>query len=184
MTTTIALQKLLMIGTVDLYETGSRSKIFIEVEYGNRYNPGKGPRLSIMGTEGPLKSGNAKGSTGQIEDLIADYIGRIKFAPGWTPTMLNRLLEVWRRYHLNDMRSGTPAQMKFVEANAELIKSQPYNERWDFTVKLLTEAGLEPDDGHYYGSAWQRIEVPQDVLDFLAALPDSPEPMPGSWGRA
>jgi len=27
--------------------------------------------------------------------------------------------------------------------------------------------------GYHYGSAWQREEVPADVLDFLRALPDT-----------
>src|SRR4030095_5537016 len=67
-------------------------------------------RLSITGVEGPLANGNARGSCGQINDSIAADIDRLEFAPGWTRDSVARFLEIWERWHLNDMRAGSPAQ--------------------------------------------------------------------------
>jgi hypothetical protein len=40
-----------------------------------------------------------------------------------------------------------------------------------------------PVCGYTYGSAWLREDVPDDVLEFLQALPDDSEGMPATWRR-
>ena len=77
-----------------------------------------------------------------------------------------RLYEVWDRWHLNDMRAGTPAQEKLVK---ELLESSPnadYDEQCDF----LDRHDLLFDGGYKYGSAWLREDLPQDVIDYVHSL--------------
>ena len=66
----------------------------------------EGPVLSITGVVGPTPRGNAY-SAGQCVDTIR----------GGTPTkmwdreMLDKLCDIWKRWHLNDMRAGCEHQV-------------------------------------------------------------------------
>ena len=61
-------------------------------------------KLSITGVEGPLSSGNALGSCGQIELNIENL------ASDWTPEMLSTFRHVWNKYHLNNMNAACEHQ--------------------------------------------------------------------------
>jgi len=63
--------------------------------------------LSIIGVEGPRHNGTARGGCGQIVTHdwdIADY------APGWSPDQVVKFREVWRAWHLNNLRPGCAHQ--------------------------------------------------------------------------
>jgi len=72
-----------------------RASVFCKIEH-------KAGRLSITGVVGPLPSGNALGSCGQI----LDELKRRDFepAPAWTRAMVAELGRIWAAWHLNDMR--------------------------------------------------------------------------------
>ena len=127
----------------------------------------KDNRLSISGVEGPLRSGNARGGCGQIEGhLKPEHIN--KFAPGWTHAKMREFLRIWGRWHLNDMRAGSPAQEAWVRDNV------PAGKRNYETVKAeLKGAGLDPDNGYSYGSKWLAEEIPSEIADVLRALAES-----------
>lgn len=117
-------------------------------------------RLSITGVVGPLKSGNAYGSCGQIVDTLRD--------PAFVPRdgfNARRFADVWDRWHLNDMRAGSPAQETYIREHLNDGKRREYPE----VCALLESAGLNPDPetGYRYGSAWMREEVPADVIAWL-----------------
>lgn len=59
-----------------------------------------GKSLSISGVIAPLADGNCLGSAGQCVDEIREGIPTDE----WTPEMLNKLCDIWDRWHLNDMR--------------------------------------------------------------------------------
>lgn len=97
---------------------------------------------------------------GQIVDEAADYF------PDDAKVQLIR--ELWRRWHLNDMRSGSPAQV------AELARhtfEYWMGSHFNWARNVLTAAGLEPDQSYVhngkpyeYGAAWLCEEVtPEDV---------------------
>lgn len=68
-------------------------------------------RLSISGVEGPLKSGNCRGGCGQIGMSMDDaYLSAMQYAPGWDRGKADKFLEVWRKWHLNDMQAGCEHQ--------------------------------------------------------------------------
>lgn len=67
-------------------------------------------RLSISGVEGPLPSGNCRGSCGQIDMHLRDRQADIRLAPSWTRPMLARFFEAWKAWHLNDMVPGCEHQ--------------------------------------------------------------------------
>ena len=142
---------------------GGRSyKVFISIKFVNG-------KLSISGVEGPLKSGNAIGSCGQIDmHLRNEDMKDWKFEKDWTPAMMVELLEVWDRWHLNDMKAGTPKQEEFIR---EWKKSNKYD--YNSVCKALEEAGLYIDNEYRYGSKWLTEEIPEEVIKWLFELPDN-----------
>jgi hypothetical protein len=142
----------------------AQGNVFITIRYFNK-------RLSLTGVEGPYSNGNASGSCGQIRDTL----GRLT-APRFTKETLDQLKQIWDRWHLNDMKAGTPAQEDYLREN--------YKERYDYTKasEVLREAGLNPDNGYKYGSAWLFEEVPEDVINFLASFPDT-DLLPQIWRK-
>lgn len=83
---------------------GEAGDVFCKIEFVNK--EGKGGVLSITGVEGPKSNGDCRGSCGQIYDHI-----RIKdFAPGWDHKTLAEFIDVWRRWHLNDLRAACEHQ--------------------------------------------------------------------------
>jgi hypothetical protein len=152
-------------GTVDVGRA-TRATLFVTIEWA------KG-RLSITGVEGPRSSGNAAGSAGQCTDSLND----VAPAPSWTPSMIARLHEIWNRWHLNDMRAGTPAQ----ESHLRTLTFPGYPvSHYEWAMAELAKVGLHPDNGYRYGSSWLRENVPADVLDWLYQLPVSNREHP--WG--
>lgn len=164
------MNKVIRIGTVKEFR-GSRevnANVFCKIVL-------TGNRLSITGVVGPLRNGDAIGSCGQIEmDMKAEDVTP---APGWTKELIAGFLQTWRAWHLNDMRSGSPAQ------RAELAKHEfpgyPMS-YYDWAKEVLTAAGLQPDpaylrDGkpYSYGSAWLQEDIPAHVVEFLESLPAS-----------
>ena len=219
---------------------GGNARGFAKIEY-------KNGRLSLCGVIGPMRNGDAKGSCGQCTDEIR------KGEPieGWTREMLDKLCEIWDRWHLNDMRPYCEHQKELGWDELAGKKVTLYNYRlttesmdkkkaaekaaltalregrtftpteeqityatMPYSVKTHEEltgeaaeryepkkplfAGDEgatetemlgwlypkyhPDGilckpcpvcGYKYGSSWKKEEVPEDVIEWLFALPDS-----------
>lgn len=115
-------------------------------------------KLSIHGVEGPTSGGNAIGSCGQI-GIEPPQIERL--APEWTREMLVKFREVWRRWHLNDLRA---------ECEHQRALGWTYEERHD---SRTYQGEPCPVCGYHIGSAWLKEELPQEVIDFLESLPET-----------
>lgn len=131
---------------------GSRfAPVFIEIEI---KLTDKGKELTIHGVEGPLKSGNCRGSCGQIcAHMDDEYLSQVRFQKGWNRKMVNSLLTIWKRWHLNDMNTGCIHQREL-----------------GWSGKKIDPC---PICGFKYGTAWEYDSLPDDVLETLANLPDS-----------
>lgn len=151
---------------VRIGSTKNVGSVFCSIKY-------VGGRLSIVGVEGPMRNGNARGGFGQIDVTQNDYI---QYAPGWDAELVSKFAQVWERWHLNDMRAGTPAQMQFLRENP--VDAKYPESYYDVASAALKAAGLNPDNGYEFGSAWLKEEVPAEVLEFLASLPDSDDTPP------
>lgn len=125
-----------------------------------------GKRLSITGVEGPKTNGDCMGGAGQI----VDHLAVTEFAPGWDAAKIEELAAVWKRWHLNDLKAGNPAQEEWLRANpVSYVYPQSHYEE---ATKALDAAGLNPQ-GDRYGHKWNHEDVPADVLEWLQALPDA-----------
>jgi len=99
------------IGTARSYG-GRAYSIFVKAEF-------KDGRLSISGVEGPTHGGNCIGACGQIDMHLKPE--DVTPAPGWTTDSIARLLAIWDKWHLNDMKAGCEHQ----------------DEAWDVTKKIM-----------------------------------------------
>jgi len=77
-----------------------------------------------------------------------------------------RLLDIWDRWHLNDLVAGSPAQEAALRAAFE---KEPEMRHFDWAKGVLARANMDPDPetGYSYGSQWLYEEVPTDILNYL-----------------
>jgi hypothetical protein len=109
------MKKIMRIGY--LLENDVKMDIFVKAEYTDG-------RLSLSGVVGPLRNGNSLGGCGQIDmefehrnsnDDDERYsnptkASSIKYAIGWDKNKWFDLLDVWKKWHLNDMQAGCEHQ--------------------------------------------------------------------------
>jgi hypothetical protein len=82
---------------------------------------------------------------------------------------VQRMLAVWREWHLNEMIAGSPAQMAWLNANP--ITALYPKSHYAKASEALTSAGLNPDPNYLhngkpyaYGSAWLKTTLPADII--------------------
>jgi hypothetical protein len=162
-----AFTKVVCIGTQSHRSDGkARFNVYCKIEFS------VDGKLSISGVEGPLPSGNARGGCVQIEmHMTPEWLSTLRYAEGWNRAKVAEFLAVWRAWHLNDMKAGTPEQE--AELKRHTFPGYPVS-HYDWAKETLRAAGLQPHNGYCYGSKWLRVEVPAEVVAFLRALPDSP----------
>jgi len=131
--------------------------------------PYKGLTISISIKDGNLSIiGDAGLSCGQIHDSISTTPR--KWNEGWSHQKLMELIKIWKRWHLNDMRAGSPTQ----EA---ALRQANFHEGYVKALDLLEKRNLNPDRGHLidgkpyqYGTRWLKEELPPHIIEFLEAL--------------
>lgn len=147
------------------------ASVFCKIEY-------KGGNLSITGVEGPNRHGGARGACGQI-NMHLKPIDFTSFAAGWDALKVAQFLQIWGKWHLNDMCAGTPEQTALLKAKL-YTEDRKYPEN-DYThaCEFLDAHGLLTDkhpvtgEPYKYGHAWLKVEVPAGVLAWLRSLPDT-----------
>ena len=76
---------------------------------------------------------------------------------------VQRMVAIWRRWHLNDMRAGTCAQEEIIEAHKSEFPGYPTS-FYVWACELLRSHDLYEDNGYKYGSRWLKEEIPADVI--------------------
>ena len=114
--------------------------------------------LSIVGTyftgKKLLKSEKNMLGFGQIHNQVREIIPA-------------RLYEIWKRWHLNDMRAGTFVQEEILrQAKASGVQLNDYDEACNY----LQRFDAYVDEGYKYGTRWLKEELPQEVIDYICAL--------------
>lgn len=169
----------LMIDKVVSPGIGRNGTVYFHVKYDGR-------RLSITGVEGPKPDGNARGSSGQICDSLAPNIDR--YFDGWNGEALDKFLEVWRHWHLNDLRAGCEHQRAEGWDKRPIDPSKPidtYGKHFDgqqsttWNMLAWVTPQEHPDGlltkpcpvcGYKYGSQWLYEAVPQEIIEYLQSI--------------
>lgn len=140
------------IGTLD---TGyaMRANVTVDIEW-------TGERLSMSGTaERPRARDIDEG--GQMQDTITEIPATDLLV---SASARDQLVDIWNRWHLNDMRAGcehqraagwTPARYGTPEYGTDDPIGKPC-----------------PMCGYRYGSAWLHEDVPADILQILRTWPE------------
>jgi len=142
-------------------------KVICRISYANG-------KLTITGVHGPKRNGDAFGSCGQINLEKLDFDS---FEDGWTQERLNMFISIWKRFHLNDVNAGSPAQQFYLQNNP--IEGGQLN-HYERACEALELARLNPDPyyihngkPYLYGSAWISMDVPEWALKWLHDLPET-----------
>ena len=124
MNETNTIKKVCRIGRIPDADTRNDTKVSVYIKIETK------DHLSISGVIGPLRSGNARGSCGQIdmnfkhrrnEDDDTRYKDRLippeafKFAKGWDRTKWLDLLDIWKRWHLKDIKTVPKDVLEFIK---------------------------------------------------------------------
>lgn len=111
---------------------------------------------------------------GQCEGVIVQYLAD----SGLRCRALEKVIPIWKEWHLNDCHAGTVAQDKCLEA----YKAANPDWNWDYdnACKVLRQKDLCEDKQYLvggkpykYGSAWLFRKIPQNVLEELCGILDS-----------
>ena len=136
----------------------NKGQVFIKIVLNDK-------KLSITGVVAPKINGNCNGGCGQILDCLTST--DIFINAGWNSEMIDKLYDVWEKWHLNDMKSGTPKQ----EEAIDIWNQQNYN--YIKTCDYLKSIDLYCDGQVIYGHQWLTEEVPKNIIDWLFDLPIS-----------
>lgn len=80
--------------------------------------------------------------------------------------MVQRLVNIWEQYHLNDLNAGTINQEKALES----FESKDYTKQCEY----LKSIGLYEDNGYKYGTAWLFRQIPDEVIDEIKTIINNP----------
>jgi len=138
------MKKIMRIGKIKVGKM--RRDVFVEASF-------EDGNFSMHGVVGPMASGNCYGGCGQIdmafehrtpEDNDRRYGHPIKpseidFAPGWDADSWFTLLDIWTKWHLNDLQAGCEHQqaegwgkkaLTVVKVDVETWRVRDTHERW------------------------------------------------------
>ena len=142
------MKKTIALGKID-YNGSGRKNCAVDIEV--TLEDG---RLSICGNIWNPRRTDCY-SCGQNLHTIAEYFPH--------DSKVKRIIEVWQRWHLNDMKAGTPNQeawLKDHKAESDAHRLDHYG----WACDALAAAGLNPDGDYAYGSAWLKEELPAEVI--------------------
>lgn len=149
----------------DVYKIGTKKtwggrsySVFVTIKYING-------KLSLTGVEGPLHSGSCLGGCGQIYENLEECITPAK---DWTIDKIIRLKDIWKRWHLNNMRAGNPLQEAYLRMYRKYHNDIDYD--YTATLSLLEKANLKTVCGYTYGTKWLKEDVPESILEELRSL--------------
>ncbi len=136
-----------------------RARAFASIEY-------KNGELSICGVVGPLSNGGCRGSAGQCREEIAAGTP----AEGWDEEMLKKFSDIWKRWHLNDLRAACEHQRELGWETEAMQEVTIYHYRLtDEAIRKKREAEKAALDALRNGEAF----TPSEEQVMYAALPAS-----------
>lgn len=152
------MHKTIKLGKVAYTSTRRMNWVEVEVELADT-------RLSISGG-----IWNARGTDyAVVGQCIAEIDGVADQMTAEDRALWRRIRQVWKRWHLNDMRAGSPRQEEWLRDHP--VSYTYLQSHYDAAVAALTKAGLYPDteylrngEPYRYGSAWLFEPVPAEIL--------------------
>lgn len=79
------------------------------------------------------------------------------------------IVELWKKYHLNDMNAGTPRQTEHLKSLGE-YKDYDWACEELKKVDLYCDKEFSPKNPYKYGSSWLYREIPQNDLELIKQI--------------
>lgn len=157
------------------YNAASHRTLRFDVELSRevcrRYDTLKEEELDVFHLS--VSDSASGGSDQNLNRIVRDYRDRV---PTGKLADFDKLVDMWRRYHLNNMMPGTKAQ---TEALDEYYKSHPdCNLSYEMNCIILKNMDLLIDNsqpaspGYEYGSDWLCKPIEADYLAFIRRIID------------
>jgi len=105
--------------------------------------------------------GDTKNYSCQCQNNIKEDLEKFK-----SPKLLTEILNVWDRWHLNDLQAGTKTQTEYLN---DLIKDG-WTWSYDKACNELTKAELYEDRGYKYGTKWLVEQLHKEEIDKIIEL--------------
>lgn len=150
-------------------ETEGKHRIYVRASLASRA-PWQGFKLSLVGVIGPKGNGDCWGNCGQISDTIREYLnkGRIQFnvEDDWDRSMVERLLAVWDKWHMNDMRAGCPHQRESWYVKKEIITHYfTWGDRFNKLRKRVEMAEASTEEYFLYQTIYPKVQAVTTAID-------------------
>ena len=113
---------------------------------------------------GNIKSANGRGyyCGGQCRETLKETFKR------GNKHLLDKICQLWEKWHLNTMHSGTDAQEELIKVYCSENNYTSYSEAREY----LEKHNLLIDNGHEYGNGWLVREISDDVLQQINEVMD------------
>lgn len=148
------------------YETERKSnKITVDIEirnlekatyYENFEKLTNVPEISICGNIWNARHSDTV-SCGQNIDELLEIVNTER---------MKRIWEIWKEYHLNDLKAGTKIQE---EALKNFVAPDSRNWYTD-ECNYLESLDILEDRGYTYGSKWLYMPVPEEIINELKTI--------------
>ncbi|MCV0393682.1 MAG: hypothetical protein K5790_10410 [Nitrosopumilus sp.] len=166
-----------VVASVKDFDYNGRSQaVTLNVELREKDHPQKGidgkeyKNPLELGISGGIWNSNHSDITtgGQIQDTLREQFekGNIK-VNGISDEEFRKLLDVWDRWHLNDLNAGTKKQESIIDEHINDSKYAHLDEFYDRKVQILKDNDAYVDNGYQWGSAWLYEPLPDDIIDFV-----------------
>ena len=82
------------------------------------------------------------------------------------------IVELWKKYHLNDMNAGSPRQTEYLRSLGEYKNYDWACEELEKVDLLIDKEFTYPQqlNGYRYGSAWLFREIPQQDIETIKQI--------------
>ena len=141
-------------------------KVTLEIELRKEE---KGQVLSICGNVWNLRLTDILAG-GQINNELRRWLNKDKLILSISKDKLSRILDIWDRWHLNNLNTGCEHQKKLMnEIRKEKGEDFFYASNYDSILKIPAFNKC-PECGYKYGSAWMFEPLPNEVIEFVEGL--------------
>jgi len=131
-------------------------------------------RLSISASEWNLSRSDCT-QCGQMQDTLRREFndGNLKLKSSVSNDDFRKLLDIWDRYHLNDIMAGTEKQLDLINQHRHDEKYADKDVFLDKPEAILKDFKANPDRDWKYGSGFLYRPIPDDVQEFIKKMQKS-----------
>ena len=119
------------------------------------------PKKVQLSISGEIKHGRTFIAGGQIIDTLKEAYKNNTLSLRIPDAIFIKILEIWEKWHLNDLRAYCIHQKPIVEEH----KGKSYEE-----LMKIPELQKCPVCGYRYGSQWRYEPLPEEVVEFIKSL--------------